>query len=270
LTRSRKEILRLLVEKAYLKTSDFYRLLAPFDAADVKAQASVERSTRRILRDFALRRYLRRGPLAEDDRDDSLRHYQHLYWLSRAGLRLARQHGLDHGGGKFNDEKSPNMLRHEDEISQFHIALEQGCARHSLELHWRRRNLKCTVNPDAVFGIADPQNANRTRTHYFFLEIEKSRQGNYRAGESGLIRKLKAYFRYRRTRACLRDWTWFDDFRVIIVVKNAERQTNLLKRLEELYPYAMFWITTEDAYKRDVMERIFKTPTGIERSFLDL
>ena len=41
---------------------------------------------------------------------------------------------------------------------------------------------------------------------------------------------MKAYFRYRRTAACLRDWRSFDDFRVIIVVKNVERLSKVVEQ----------------------------------------
>lgn len=64
---------------------------------------------------------------------------------------------------------------------------------------------------------ARPENES---TSYYFLEVEKSRQGSYRDGKSGLLRKLERYAEYHGSDRCLKEWGWFDEFRVLIVVKN--------------------------------------------------
>jgi hypothetical protein len=54
-----------------------------------------------------------------------------------------------------------------------------------------------------------------------------TRQGCYRDGQSALLRKLKRYREYFGAERRLCDWEWFDEFRVIVAVKNEVRKENL-------------------------------------------
>jgi hypothetical protein len=144
------------------------------------------------------------------------------------------------------------------EITSFHIALRK----YPGKLWWKQDDLKKTVYPDAVFGLAKDS---VSPAAYFFLEIEKSRQGHYREGDSGLITKLKRYAAYRRSADCRREFKHFDDFRVIVIVANAERRNNLLKTLSAVLPYSFIWVTTEAEYKESVLGSIFRTPKDHER-----
>lgn len=251
ITTRRKEILSLLAENTYLKTRHFYRLLPSRGR-----QRSHERSVRRILADFFRIGYIRRAPLVDYESGSPFLKFEYMYWLSKSGLKLAKALGLDNGFAKATDEKSPHSLVHEDEITSFHLELKKL----PFELSWDQRDLKRTVNPDAVFGLTDSPKRKDSRTHHYFLEIEKSRQGHYRDGLSLLLKKIDGYFNYFNSDKCEREWKWFRQFRVILVVRNEQRRRNLLAKLSEGYRHRMFWVTTEELYKQDVCGRIFQTP----------
>lgn len=116
------------------------------------------------------------------------------------------------------------------------------------------------MNPDAVFGLTDSAKQKDSRSHYYFLELEKSRQGHYRDGLSLLMKKVDAYFNYFNSDKCEREWKWFRQFRVILVLRNEQRRRNLLAKLSERYHHRMFWVITEELYKYDIHGRIFQTP----------
>jgi hypothetical protein len=74
------------------------------------------------------------------------------------------------------------------------------------------------VNPDALFSIDGA---------YWFLEVERSKLGNYRNGEPQVIRKLHSYWRYYDSTDCEKDFG-FRKFRVATVMRTAERSRNLV------------------------------------------
>ena len=94
-------------------------------------------------------------------------------------------------------------------------------------------------------------------TIYYFLEVEKSREGNYRNGDSALMRKLERYCVYQNSSECRRDWMWFDEFRVLILVTNETRQHRLLERLAPRFPSRMVWVAPE---RMNFAELVFRTP----------
>ena len=96
----------------------------------------------------------------------------------------------------------------------------------------------------------------------------RSRQGSYRDGQSGLLRKLERYKDYHGSEACLREWEWFDEFRVVIVVKNEVRKQNLLALLSENLPEPALWITVENS---DLTAPVFFSPcdSTTAHSFFD-
>ena len=168
--------------------------------------------------------------------------------------------GVKDYGGKSFDDHSARTLDHELALTDFHIALRQHCAEHRRELHWRQHNVKHGVNPDAYFSITDPAKEGRN-TNHFFLEIERSKIGNYRDGEPSIIRKLRHYHGYYNTDDCEKHWR-FRLFRVVLVLPNTARRDHLLAVLD--LKHRMFWLGTQG------MITGFHTPKGDTFSFADL
>jgi len=249
LTARRRAILKDLVEKPYLTSTDFYALCPQ--------QSS--RGLRRALRDFARLGYLRRNPLPEDEPvDGAPLRWEYVYWLSEKGLDLARRAGLDPRGlGLASDEKSPYMLPHDHAVTAFHLTLDRAIGE---EVWWRQGELKhtfevgrqsYTVNADALFYVGG---------YYYFLEIERSKQGHYRSGESGLMKKVRGYVEYARSGSYRLRWPEMRGFFLLVVVESTTRQTNLLEILRVRYPQPLLRVTTVDAYRADLLGAIWQSP----------
>lgn len=238
LTKQRKTILDLLCRYTYLCTSHFYALVrADRDGA--------QRAVRRLLHDFWKHGYLVRRPVIDYNAPGPFPRYENVYWLSSPGVELLRDGDCFGGGLICTPEKSPHSLEHDVAITQFHLEVEHFCDVNGWTLYWQQHYLKRTVNPDALFALTDPRRPEDESTSYYFLETERSRQGSYRSGESGLFRKLERYAEYHGSEQCLREWEWFDSFRVIIVVLNETRRINLLDQLSELLPHPAFWVAVQ-------------------------
>ncbi len=171
-------------------------------------------------------------------------------------------------------EHSVRTIDHELEISLFHIKLKKLCEQKHLELFWYQEGINVSrgINPDAFFAITDPSKPEGRNTNYFFLEIERSKIGNFKNGEPSITRKLTKYYEYFDSDACENDWN-FRKFRVVIVQPSAPRSRNLLETLAEKYQNRMFWLTTEPAYKENIGGEIFRTPKDYSKvaySFLSL
>lgn len=247
-TPQRQDVLNLLAEYHYLRTSDIYALLG------VRAGfVTRERAVRRVLMLMHRAGLVYRKPYVTSSVGDRFLRYEHCYSISRRGARAL-------GQGRVTPEKSPLSIVHEVEISCFHRALAETVSATTFALRWWQTDLKRTVNPDALFAVTDRTKPRESSTRYYFLEIEKSRQGHYRNGESALVTKLRRYADYRRTERCRADWQYFADFRVAVVVKNAERQKNLLQELAKRFPQRFIWTTTEPEYRQGMGARIFRTP----------
>ena len=246
LTDRRREALALVAEYHYLTTPDFYELLA--------AEGEHERrGIRRMLMLLARAGLVVRSRYTIDRPSDPFLRYQHCYRLSRAGREAV-------GRGQAAIEKSPASLAHELGITAFHIALAKALpATH--RLYWRQTDLKRSVNPDALFALTDTTKPRDGSTFYYFLEVERSRQGHYRGGESGLIAKLRRYADYRRSDQCRREWQHFSDFRVVVVLANAERRENLLRALGTRLPDRAIWTAAQEDIERNVGGAIFYAPT---------
>lgn len=260
LTKQRKTILDLLCRYTYLRTSHFYALLrSDHDGA--------QRAVRRLLHDFWRRGYLVRRPLVDYHAPGPFPRYENVYSLSSAGVELLRDSGCLDDSLTRTPEKSPHSLEHDLLITEFHLAVERFCDVNGWTAYWQQHNLKRTVNPDALFALTDLRRPEDESTSYYFLEMERSRQGSYRDGRSGLLRKLERYVEYYGTERCLRDWEWFDEFCVVIVVKNETRKENLLTLLSKEMPESLFWITVEGS---DLTGPSFLVPGGTTAySFLD-
>jgi hypothetical protein len=250
LTKQRRAILDFLCRYIYLRTSDFYTLVrADRDGA--------RRAVRRLLHDFWGRGYLVRRPVIDYDAPGPFPRYENVYSLSSSGVELLRDSGSLDDALTCTPDKSPHSLEHDVWITEFHLAVERFCDVNGRTAYWQQHNLKRTVNPDALFALTDPSRPEDESTSYYFLEIERSRQGSYRDGRSALLRKLDRYAEYYGTERCLRDWDWFDEFRVVIVVANETRRTNLLLQLAELLPHPAFWVSVQGS---DLSGDCFLTP----------
>lgn len=245
LTPKRAEFLKHFNSHPYITTEQAYLL------AQAKTDTD-KRGLRRFLMLLWKSGYLLREPVLSG-KISPFPHYQYSYRLSKHGAKAVT--------GRFSAEKSPASLTHDQEITTFHIEIMREFVGQVL---WQQRDLKKTVYPDALFALSkDGKSA-----PYFFLEIEKSRQGHYRDGESGLVTKLQRYDKYRKTAKCRQEWIYFDDFRVAVVVKNETRRQNLLSKLSSILPFRFIWITTEEHYKRDIMGSIWCTPKDhLQRSY---
>ena len=182
-------------------------------------------------------------------------HY--AYGLSDKGVVHAFANGYSTGATKTLDEHSVRTLDHELEITAFHIALRNLCTEKGLRCEWRQTDLKHTVHPDALFTIQDPHDPERD--YCYFLEVERSKFGNYRDGEPQILRKLGAFFAYFNSTGCEREWG-FRQFRVVVIQRTDARREGLVKALKEAYCHRMFWLTTEGAYREDIGGPIFRTP----------
>lgn len=183
-----------------------------------------------------------------------------VYGLTYKGILKVKDEGLSTPATKVFKPNSDNLLPHEYEITLFHLYVERVCKEHGLSLYWRQRDTKCTINPDALFAITDPKKPEGENTLYYFLEVEKTKPGNFRDGQSKITRNLAKYYSYFDTDQCEKEWVNFRKFRVTIVVRNDERRRNLLTALRARYSHRMFWVTTEHLYREDIGGRIFLTP----------
>jgi hypothetical protein len=166
------------------------------------------------------------------------------------------------GEGKTLDEHSERTLEHELGISLFHLSLRELCDEFGFTLRWQQSGLKLGVNPDAYFSITNPKLEDRNTTH-FFLEVERAKIGNFREGEPSIIRKLRRYYEYYNTPGCEREWG-FPTYRVVTVLRNDERRTNLLRAMHTGLDHRMFWLGVESCHTED-----FRTPRGDTFSFAD-
>jgi hypothetical protein len=178
------------------------------------------------------------------------------YGLSRHGVNHAFQNGFDTRATKTIEGMSPNSPPHEVAITEFHVELKLLAEKHNLKLVWHQSDLRRTINPDAMFTLTSPSGV-----HVFFLEMERSKPGNYRDGKPQITRKLEKYYDYYDSDKCEKEWG-FRKFRIIVSMRNEERRDNLLKVIPK---HRMFWLGTESNNFQ------FQTPKDSHpTTFLDL
>lgn len=158
------------------------------------------------------------------------------------------------------DEHSARTLDHELGITTFHIALKRFCHDNRRTLFWQQRDLKRGIHPDALFALTDPSKPEGQNTHYFFVEIERAKLGQYRTGEPAILRKLERYAQYFGSDQCDRDWN-FRAFRVVAVLTTDERAAFLLRVLSERLPHRAFWITSAAYAVDNLAGPVFRTPS---------
>jgi len=262
-TNSKRIVLELLAEYFCLRTNDVARLVR-----NREPNENDKRSVRYTLELLYKEGLVNRLPYIELERDRGVATF--VYGLSDKGVNFVRSIWTQ---AKTFDEHSQRTLDHELEISFFHIALKKMCAKHNLKLYWQQSDLKHTISPDALFALTDPSKPEGKNTLYYFLELERAKIGHYVNGEPSIIRKLAKYHAYYGTDACQKEWTYFRQFRVIVTQRNDERRENLLTKLNKEFNHRMFWLTTEEAYKRDIGGRVFLTPKDFATAsygFLDI
>ena len=247
---TKQKILELLAEFFCLRTNDAAELLRGRAITESDA-----RSVRRTLSILHRDGFLYRAPHFDAWNEQGGAAY--VYGLSAKGVGHALRSGYSTPATKTLDEHSLRTLDHELEISAFHIALHRLCAGHGLRYSWRQTDLKHTVHPDAVFYVADP--ANPGKAFCYFLEIERSKLGNYRNGEPQILRKLRKYYDYFNSTGCEKEWR-FRQYRVVVVQRSDARREGLLAALRQKCSHRMFWLTTEAAYRDDIGGAIFMTP----------
>jgi len=157
--------------------------------------------------------------------------------LSDSGVDRAFEEGFATDSTKTFAEHSMKTVEHELMISKFHLETARLCEANGWDLRWRQRDLKKkTVNPDALFSL---------NGHFFFLEIERAKLGNYRNGEPQVLRKLKSYQDFCGSSDCEKDFG-FGEFKVITVMRTPERAGNLRDLLQASgLDETIFWIMSE-------------------------
>lgn len=183
-----------------------------------------------------------------------------IYGLTNKGVLKVEDEGLSTPATKIFKPNSDNLLPHEYEITRFHLHVDRLCREHDLSLYWQQRDMKCTINPDALFAITDSKQPEGENTLYYFLEVEKTKPGNFKNGQSKLSRALAKYHSYYGSAQCHKEWVQFTKFRVIIILRNGERRSNLLETLGAKFRHQMFWLTTEPLFREDIGAKIFLTP----------
>ncbi|MGA2186358.1 MAG: replication-relaxation family protein [Bryobacteraceae bacterium] len=247
---TKRRVLELLAEFFCLRTNDAAGLLRNRAISESDA-----RSVRRTLAILHRDGFLYRAPHLDFGHERGGAGY--VYGLSAKGVAHAFQNGYSTPATKTLDGHSLRTLDHELEITSFHLALHRLSARHGLRYAWQQTSLKHTVHPDAVFYVADP--AHPGKAFCYFLEIERSKLGNYRNGAPQILRKLRAYYEYFNSTGCEKEWG-FRQYRVVVVQRTDARREGLLTALRERCNHRMFWLTTEAAYRVDIGGAIFRTP----------
>ena len=248
LTAAKRRSLELLAEYFCLRTKDVAALLRGRNPTENDL-----RGTRRTLLLLYRAKLVNRLPYVELDR--TVGGIGYVYGLSDKGVPARDSYPWP----KTFDEHSARTLDHELEISFFHIATKRLAESTGLQLYWQQSDLKRGIHPDALFALTDSRHPEQSSSWYFFLEIERSRVGNFRNGEPGIMRKLARYADYFDSDTCLKDWN-FRKFRVVVVQRTEARHENLLRALQNVCDRSIFWLTTEERYQADIRGRIFATP----------
>ncbi|HLY39685.1 MAG TPA: replication-relaxation family protein [Terracidiphilus sp.] len=244
---SRQKAIELLQEYYLLRVNDFVSL------TKARQDENARRSIQNILQALLAKRYIGRLRYFDDTAERATIVY--AYFLNDSGAAL-----LEDPAAAFTKE-SQLIPRHEIEITQFHMHLKRWTDKCGLILHWRQPKMDHgkTINPDAYFGIEDPKLPVGKNTFHYFLEMERSPLGNYKNGEPSIMRKLAKYYELYDSSDCEKQWG-FRKFRVVTVVRNADKMYNLCKLMSEKFSHRMFWMTTEPLFRENIGGEIFHTP----------
>src|SRR6185437_1747087 len=155
------------------------------------------------------------------------------------------------------------------------------------------------ISPDLLFSLKDPTLPEGKNTWFFFVEFERAKLSKYESGIPSILPKLRDFYELYNTDEAEQLWG-FRKFRVIVIQRTDRRRETLLEHLSttklhrsdrgihdrEITPEKrectctphtlenrMFWLTTQELFKRDIGGEIFKTPKDYEKvaySFLSL
>jgi hypothetical protein len=125
------------------------------------------------------------------------------------------------------------------------------------------------VNPDALFGLKDRDKPEGRNTTYFFLEVVRSRESDYRQQQSYFLRKMYAFLAYHR-QGKHRARYGITNFRVVVLTPTKQRAFNLCQKLRDAgLPLKRFWFADFDTVFPDdpmrILERVFSTPKDFEQ-----
>jgi hypothetical protein len=265
ITAQRKDILEALDEYIYLTTKQLYAVLPKQGKA---TQGTWERGIRRATDLFEQAGFITHGPMYQERKNKRSGFATRLFvrFLTRQGAEKLAELRTQVGPGGIHVppvphyQRKPASLAHEAEISELHIALKKAL-KPPLKLHWLQKEIRKGTNPDAIFGIEDTSKPRDKSTYWFFVEIEKSRQGHWENGQSQLVTKLQSYDRYRMKGEVTKDWSYIRDFRVIVQVETSERMVNLLRKLSPILPHRSIWITSKELIEeKGILGSVFYTP----------
>jgi hypothetical protein len=282
------EMIRWLVEFQYLQPIHFEKLTGGRNIRSLR---------RRLLQLYRLG-YIERQILPlELERSLDYPSDQYVYYLAPKGLSMAQEFGFADENYSFNDEKSPILLPHELKITDFHLTLALAIKiRPELSLiYWEQRRSELqdyvidkkgehlSINPDAFFGMKNAAKLDEESTRHYFLEIIRARESDYqprhglnqqeRAGESYLMRKMRAFTEYKLSGKFAKEWDPLKDFSVITILPSPLRVANFcLKMAEEKMAFQRFLVSHFNAYSLEqpesILGRIFWTPKEFERQNL--
>ncbi len=268
------ELLKRLVEYRFLQPGDFERLTGRNII-----------SLRRRLLQLVRRGYIERLTLPlERDAPIGNPPDAFVYQLAPRGIHKAKVYGFADDDYRSTREKSNLFLQHDLLITRIHLTLElatRGTSlglvaweqRRSVLLDWAEdRNGRLSVNPDALFGLKDREKPEGQNTTYFFLEVVRSRESDYRQQDSYFMRKMRAFLAYHRQGKHSARYG-IANFRVITVTPTKQRAMNLCEKLRKAgLAFKRFWFTDLGAispeYPARILKKLFSTPKDFEEGAL--
>src|SRR5713101_206040 len=228
------ELLKWLVEYRFLQPRDFQRLTGRNII-----------SLRRRLRQLLQREYVERLTLPlEREAPVGSPPDAFVYQLAARGVVKAKECSFADDDYRYTREKSNLFLLHDLLITKIHLLIELATRgtthqliaweqRRSVLLDWAENGSgRLSVNPDALFGLKDREKPEGQNTTYFFLEIVRSRESDYRRGQSYFMRKMEAFLAYHRQGKHTARYG-ITNFRVVTVTPTKQRALNLCEKLQK-------------------------------------
>lgn len=268
------ELLKRLVEYRFLQPEDFQRLTG-------RNIISLRRRLLQLLRHEYIERFTlpmeRDAPIGSPP--DAF-----VYQLKPRGVLKAKEYGFADDDYRYTREKSNLFLQHDLLLTKFHLTLELAARTAPVELvAWEQRRAvlldsadhggeRLSVNPDALFGLKDREKPDGQNTAYFFLEIVRSRESEYRGRESNFVRKMRAFAAYYAN-GTHQERYGIANFRVVVLTPTKQRALNLCKKLQNAgLASTRFWFTDFEPISLDeparILEKVFLTPKDFEAGAL--
>jgi hypothetical protein len=268
------EILKRLIE---------YRFLQPCDFQKLTGRNII--SLRRRLRQLVGQEYIERLTLPlEREAPIGSPPDGFVYQLAARGIRRAKEYGFADDDYRYTREKSNLFLQHDLLITKIHLTLELAARGTPLELvAWEQRrsvlldwaehdDKRLSVNPDALLGLKDRDKPEGLNTTYFFLEVVRSRESDYREQQSYFMRKIHGFIAYHR-QGGHRERYGIGNFRVITVTPTKQRAMNLCEKLQKAgLASGRFWFTDLAAVSPEeparILDKVFFTPRDYQDGVL--